>query len=95
MHITTFHLLMAAHHTCKAYPHHRSKLESELARAIDVANRGRAPLHSGCAAQELVDMIVRGCLEAFDDELRSLAVEGYMSVGDEWICDVLNAAWRL
>jgi hypothetical protein len=95
MHITTVHLLMAAYHTCAAYPYHRSKLESEFARAIDTANRGRQLIHAASLATELVTMIDKGQIESFGNELQSLASEGYMIVGDEWICDALNAAWRL
>ena len=93
MHITTFHLLMAAYHTIAAYPTHQTKLRAEFERAIEIANAGRSPIHAPSLAVELTHRIAEGKMEAVDDELRSLAVEGFMEAGDEWLCDVLHAAW--
>lgn len=93
MHITTFHLMMAAYHTIAAYPPHRTKLRAEFERAIEIANAGRSPIHAASLAVELTHRIADGQMELVDDELRSLASEGFMEVGDEWLCDVLHAAW--
>lgn len=94
MHITTFHLLMAAYHTIAAYPPHRTQLRAEFERAIEIANAGRSPIHAPSLAVELTHRIADGAIELIGDELQTLAVEGFMQVGDEWLCDVLHAAWE-